>query len=256
MPWSRHEPVALMDVCERLRADPTVQVRTDTAKHVGALLSSATLTPPERRTALAILEELVQDLEQEVRQALAIHVANCAVLPPMLARRIAEDVETISLPFIRVSPALSDADLVAIIQSGNLAKQVAIATRKVVSGSVTEVLIETDNVTVVTALLRNDGANISEPSYHEIMDGFANDASIQDLMVERASLPMTVMERLIQVVSDVLRDRLIERHDLPAAMAMELLNQARERALMHGAVSVPRTFDVNHSPIGSTANAN
>jgi len=241
---SGHAPIALIDVCDRLRANPTVRSRTDTAKHVGALLSSATLTLPERQTALAILEELVQDVEQEVRQALAIHVASCAILPPMLARTIAEDIEAISLPFIRVSPALSDADLVAIVDAGNVAKQVAIATRHSVSGRVTEVLIGTRSASVVTALLRNEGAAISEPSYHEIMDNFGSDTTVQNMMVERASLPLTVTERLIQVVSDVLRDRLIGKHALPSEIATELLNQARERALMHGAASVPRAFDV------------
>ena len=244
MPMPRQAQTALIDVCERLRANPTVEVRTDTARRVGTLLSAESLTLPERQTALAILEELVHDVEQEVRGALAIHVASCAILPPILARTIADDLEAISLPFIRVSPALFDSDLVAIIDSGNAAKQIAIATRKTVSGPVTKALIGTHNAAVVTVLLRNDGADISEPSYHWIMDDFEADAGVQCLLVERPSLPLTVTERLIQVVSDVLRDRLIERHDLPPVIATELLNQARERALMHGGVSVPRAFDV------------
>src|ERR1700690_170311 len=110
MPMPRQAQTALIDVCDRLRANPTVQVRTDTAKRVGILLSAESLTPPERQTALAILEELVHDVEKEVRGALAIHVASCAILPPGLARTIAEDLDAISLPFIRVSPALSPSD--------------------------------------------------------------------------------------------------------------------------------------------------
>jgi uncharacterized protein (DUF2336 family) len=77
-----------------------------------------------------------------------------------------------------------------------------------------------------------------------IMDGFASDSTVQSLMVERAALPLTVTERLIQVVSDVLRDRLIEMHALPPEIATELLNQARERALFHSAASAPRAFNV------------
>lgn len=244
MPMPRQAQTALIDVCDRLRANPTVQVRTDTAKRVGILLSAESLTLPERQTALAILEELVHDVEKEVRGALAIHVASCAILPPGLARTIAEDLDAISLPFIRVSPALSDSDLMAIIGFGNSAKQVAIATRKTVSGPVTRALISTRNTAVVTVLLRNDGADISELSFHEIMNDFEGDAAVQSLLVERVSLPLTVIERLIQVISDVLRERLIERHDLPQVIATELLNQARERALMHGGVSIPRAFDV------------
>jgi uncharacterized protein (DUF2336 family) len=235
---------ALIDVRDRMRGNPTVPARADAAKHVGDLLSSETLTAPERQTALAILEELARDVEQEVRQSLAIHVASCAVLPPMLARAIAADLEAISVPFIQISPALSEADLVSIVRLGSAAKQVAVATRERVSGRVAKVLVATRSATVVTALLGNRGAEISEPSYHMIMDGFANDSAVQGLLVERAALPLTVTERLIQVVSEGLRNRLIEKHALPPEIATELLNQARERALFHSAASVPRAFNV------------
>jgi uncharacterized protein (DUF2336 family) len=77
-----------------------------------------------------------------------------------------------------------------------------------------------------------------------IMDGFASDAAVQGLLVERATLPLTVTERLIQVVSDTLRDRLIEKHALPPEIATELLNQARERAIFHSAAAAPRAFNV------------
>jgi uncharacterized protein (DUF2336 family) len=235
---------ALIDVRDRLRENATVRVRADAAKHVGDLFSSAGLTEAERQTALTILEGLVKDFEQEVRQSLAIHVANCAILPPSLARTIVADLEAISVPFIRVSPALTEADLVSIVRLGSSAKQVAVATRERVTGRVAKVLIATRSPAIVTTLLSNQGAEITEPSYHMIMDGFANDIAIQGLLVERAALPLTVTERLIQVVSDVLRDRLIEKHALPPEIAMELLNQARERALFHGAASAPRAFNV------------
>jgi uncharacterized protein (DUF2336 family) len=235
---------ALIDVRDRMRGHPTAQVRTDAAKHVGDLFSSETLTPTERETALAILEELARDVEQDVRKSLAVHVASCAILPPMLARTIAADLEAIAVPFIQISPALLEADLVAIVRLGSAGKQVAVATRERVSGRVAKVLVATRSPTVVTALLRNQGAEISEPSYHMIMDGFASDTEVQGLLVERAALPLTVTERLIQVVSDKLRDRLIEKHALPPEIATELLNQARERALFHSAAAAPRAFNV------------
>jgi len=243
MPTPRDASVQLLGIRDRLRANPTVGVRTDTAKQVGALLSSASLTSSERQSALAILETLVRDVEQEVRHALAAHVASCAILPPTLTRAIAEDVEAISVPFIRISPALSDSDLIAVIAAGSAAKQVAVAERERVSERVAEALVGTHSASVVTTMLRNDGAQVSERSYHEIMNDFPGDAAVQDLMIERAFLPLTVVERLTEVVADALRERLIEKHTLPPEFAARLLNQARERTLMHGAASIPRSFD-------------
>jgi uncharacterized protein (DUF2336 family) len=242
---SQDRSASPVEAPDRPPSPSLVRVKTDTAKHVGALLSSAALTEAERETALAIVEKLVRDVDQEVRQALAIHIACCAILPPALARRIAEDVEAIALPFIRVSPALSDADLIAIVGSGGDARWIAVAKRPSVSGGVSQALIGTASKIVVTALLQNDGAVISEPGYHEIMDGFAEDPAIQGLMVERATLPLTVTERLILVVADALRDRLVEKHALPPAIVAELLRQARERALVQGAAALPRAFDVD-----------
>lgn len=245
MHMSHHTPAALADVYNRLRAHPDVAVRTETARHVGALLSTPTLSASERRTALAILERLVQDVEQEVREALAVHVARCALLPPELARKIAEDVDAVALPFLRVSPALSDADLVAIIAAGNVSKQVAIAARPSVSPGVTEVLIGTGRPSVVTALLENDGAAITEAGYHTIMDEYEEDDRVQRLMVARPALPLAIAERLIAVVSETLRERLVENHALPSQVADELVHQARERALIHGIAALPRSFDVD-----------
>jgi uncharacterized protein (DUF2336 family) len=235
---------ALIDVRDRMRETPTIAVRAEAAQHVGMLFSATALTDAERQTALAILEELARDVESQVRQSLAVHVANCAILPPLLARTIAADIESISIPFIQISPALTEADLVSIVRLGSPAKQVAVATRPRVTGRVAKILIATRSAAVVSTLLRNEGAEISEPSYHMIMDGFANDGAVQGLLVERAALPLTVTERLIQVVSDVLRDRLIEKHALPPEIATELLNQARERALFHSAAAAPRAFNV------------
>jgi len=245
MHMSHHTPAALADVYDRLRAHPDVAVRTETARHVGALLSRPTLSAAERRTALAILDRLVQDVEQEVREALAHHVARCALLPPDLARKIAADVDAVALPFLRVSPALSDADLVAIIGAGSVSKQVAIAARQSVSPGVTEVLIGTGRPSVVTALLENDGAAITEAGYHAIMDEYAEDDRVQRLMVARPALPLPIAERLIAVVSETLRERLVENHTLPREIADELVHQARERALMHGIAALPRSFDVD-----------
>lgn len=244
MPMSQDRSTSPAEAPDRRSNQSLVRVKAETAKHVGELLSSVVLSDAERETALVIVEKLVRDVDQEVRRALAIHVAHCAILPPTLARLIAEDVEAISLPFIRVSPALSDADLIAIISSGGDAKWIAVAKRPSVNGRVTDALIGTGSEIVVTALLQNDGAVISEPGYHGIMDGFGENPAIQSLMAERPTLPLAVTERLIQVVSEELRARLVEKHALPPAIVAELLRQASERALLHGAVALPRAFDV------------
>ncbi len=226
-----------------MRESPSVDARTTAATIVGSLLTSTKLTPQEREAALAILEKLAKDVEQEVRQALAIHIRNCAVLPPSIAREISEDVDAVSLPFIECSPVLSDTDLVAIVELGSSQKQLAVARRESVSEKVSDALVATHSGEVVTALLANPAAVVSEPAYHDIVEHFGGDKTVQGLMVERPLLPMTVIERLIQRVSTALRNRLIEKHALPSDLADELVGQAGERAFMQDLASMPRAFD-------------
>lgn len=234
---------ALAEILGRMRTGASVEARSDLAKQVGSLFSSDELSGSERPIAQAILEKLVGDVEHEVRHALAIHVRSCAILPPALARKIAADIDEIAIPFIRVSPALSDSDLLAIVRSGSAGKQTAVAVRETVSGEVSEALVATGNRDAVAAVLGNEGASIPEPAYHRILQDFAGDEAVQGLMVERPSLPLGVIERLIQAVSDVLRERLIENHDLPADLADELVGQAGERTLMEDSSPVPHGFD-------------
>jgi len=52
-------------------------------------------------------------------------------------------------------------------------------------------------------------------------------------MVNRAKLPVTVAERLVTLVSSKLQDVLVQKHDLPAGMAADLIMQSRERATVN-----------------------
>ena len=240
---ARQPSAELVEIRDRLQQTSSTEVRAAAAGHVGSLLTSETLASGERAAALAILEKLVKDVELEVRSALAAHVKNCAVLPPSIARDISEDVDAVAVPFIECSPVLSDSDLVAVIELGNTRKQVAVARRDTVSERVSDALVATRSGEVVTALLANDRAAVSEPAYHDIVEHFGADKTVQGLMVERPMLPMTVIERLIQSVSTALRRRLVEKHALPGELADELVAQAGERAFMRDVASMPRGFD-------------
>jgi Uncharacterised protein conserved in bacteria (DUF2336) len=57
---SRHAPTALIDVCDRLLANPTVRVRKDAARHVGDLFFEAgvaVLSGISVRNAIALIAD-------------------------------------------------------------------------------------------------------------------------------------------------------------------------------------------------------
>jgi len=233
----------LIEFRDRIADDPSAQARTEAAERIANEYSNGALSWHEREIAAAILVKLAMDVEQGVRAALATHVLSCSFLPPSLSRAISDDVEAISIPFIRYSPALTDEDLLRVIEGGNSAKQVAIAGRDTVSEQVSEALVAADDGEVVTILLANERAAVSERSLHKIMDRFGSREQIQSLIVERPCLPLTVTERIIQSVSNALRERLIEKHALPRELAEELAAQAKEGALIKSVNALPGSIE-------------
>ena len=78
----------------------------------------------------------------------------------------------------------------------------------------------------VAVALANDIDQVALPmiEFSQVLNG------VQSAMVNRASLPVTVAERLVALVSENLRDELVKRHELPAAMTTDIILQSRERA--------------------------
>ena len=211
---------------------PSGERRPQLAARLGAAFTRGELTEPERLVAIEIFKCLARDSEVEVRRTLAEHIKNSPLLPRAIARELADDIETVAVPVLQSSLALTDEDLISIIQGGNTVKQRAIAEREALSEPVSDALVDTGKKDVVAAMLANDGADISEASYQSLLDTFADDGEIHELLVDRPTLPIDIQERLISLVADDLQARLVEKHDLPAALAERLIQHARERALV------------------------
>jgi uncharacterized protein (DUF2336 family) len=190
------------------------------------------LTERERAVAIEVFKCLARDLEIEVRRALAEHIKASPLLPHSIALQLARDVASVSVPLLQSSPVLTDADLVDIIGDGDPAKQRAIAGRATLSEIVSGALVDTGVKSVIEILLANDGALISDDSYKSLLDSFADDVTIQGLLVERPVLPFAVKERLICLVCSALRARLTDKHNIPDELAEQLSAHGRERTLV------------------------
>lgn len=223
---------------DRLLADPSADRRAETAALVGDEMTTGNLTAGELRLAIDVLEILARDVESRVRESVAEHVKSCAFLPATLARQLADDIESVAVPIIRHAGVLSDSDLLEIIGTGNEAKQLAVALRDVVAPSVADALIRQSPEKVVSAVLVNPGAGVTEQSLHVAIDRMGDKPEVQAALVTRPTLPLAVMERVMGVVSAELRTRLVARHELPPELAAELVERGRERALSR---SVPES---------------
>jgi uncharacterized protein (DUF2336 family) len=201
-----------MEGVERLWRDPSACHRIETAHSVGAAFANGQFSASEQAIAEAILESLSRDGELKVRQSVCEQVLHCTFIPPQIVRILAQDVDSVAVPIIRCSQALSEDDLIAVVRHGNTLKQVGVARRETVAPPVSHELVVTGKKTVVKTVLSNEGADIWEDSLHEIVDTFGDVGSVQSLLVERPVLPATVTQRLVPVVSAAYAERLLQRH--------------------------------------------
>jgi uncharacterized protein (DUF2336 family) len=216
----------------RLLAEPSPQARAEVAGKLAAEIDSPQLTEAELRLAQDILRVMAKDIEVTVRAALARGLRGASRLPHDVAVRLADDIEAVALPILLESPVLTDQDLIDAVRRGSAAKQAAVAGRTNVSENLADVLVTEAGETAVATLMGNAAARVSEATLVKAVDRFRASEIVKETLVRRAALPITVAERLVHLVSERLQDYLVSHHELPPALAADLVLRSRERSVI------------------------
>lgn len=214
----------------RLLANPSADTRAEIAGKIAE--QHPALSSSQRKLAEDIFRLMVKDAEVRVREALSRQLKENPLVPHDVAVSLARDVDAVALPMLQFSEVLTDEDLIEIVKAQSPDKQVAVAKRAHVSADVADALVESHNETVVATLVSNQGAELTEATLQRVVDEFGASDAVGKPLVERATLPVTVAERLMAKVSENLRQALAERTDLSPELAATMLIQARELAVL------------------------
>src|SRR3546814_4316802 len=95
------------------------------------------------------------------------------------------DIGQVALPIRELSEVLTDADLFGLTRTAKVDRQMAIARLREVSGAVADALVATENERVVTELVGNDRADLSETALVRVVERFGGVDNIQGAMVHR-----------------------------------------------------------------------
>lgn len=231
----------------RLADRGNAEARAAAARKLCGRVAAAGFSETERRAGENILRLLSQDAAVMVRRALATALQRSPHLPADVARKLAEDVDSIAVPILSGSPVLTDEDLKAVIRSGSALRQSAIASRDRLSGDLVREIVmhaEPDAVGVAAA---NSGADFDEGSYALAFGRFGDRPDVLERFVDREHIPAEVTEKLIAHISAEATQRLVARHALPPQLAVELAENAREGATVDlveqaGLAEDPRRF--------------
>jgi uncharacterized protein (DUF2336 family) len=217
----------------RLLSEPSAETRADVAAKLAANLETTSLTEAEVSLARDIVRILARDVEVTVRSALSNGLRHARDLPHDVALKLAEDIDEVALPMLADSLVLTDTDLAEIIRQGSAGKQEAIAGRDGVSEAVSDALIAHAGEPAVARLMANESAAIAEDSLDRAATRFAGSDAVKQAMVLRPSLPASVADRLVTMVSGEWQAQLVKRHALPAAAAADIVLASREQAILH-----------------------
>ncbi len=206
--------------------------RAQAAHKIGRVIDESTLPDEERAYAEEIIRLMAADAAVLVRRALSVSLKNSPKLPREIAMKLAKDIESVALPVIMNSPSLSDSDLVEIVCAFPPAKQMAVASRERLSTIVTGAIAEFAPQNVLQRALANDNADFDEHGLTTALERFEGVSEVTATMVRRAVLPVAITEKLISMVTGTLFDHLVNHHELPPQIAIELAMGSRERATL------------------------
>lgn len=224
--------------------NPSPEARAEAAAVIAREYAQGGFSDSEMELATTILETLAVEGEDPVREALSEHLKDCGTLPVSLVRQLARDsVEAVAVPILRCATALDDDDLIEIAGAGQVAQLIAIAKRDALTPEVAEALLESRNEKVVGALLANKGADIPEPLLNRIIDEFGTFTSFHALLVDRPFLPLTVIARILLLIPEDMKERLLERHELNAKFAQLLTRVGQENSISRDASKAPKAVE-------------
>ena len=204
------------------------------------------LTDEDRERAQDILRVMARDAADLVRRALAVTLKSSSLVPHDVAMRLAQDIDSIAMPMLEASPAFTDADLAEIVRIGGPVQQAAIAKRPRVSQTLTRAFADHGGEHAVEVVCANDNADFAEQTLQAIVQKFEQSERVLAAVAYRASLPLSVTEKLVSLVGDEVRDHLLNHHEISAELALEVVVGARERATVDLVDQAGRTADVKN----------
>ena len=206
------------------------EARAIAARKFCAMFSEELLSDEDRQMGEEILRILAHDAAEMVRRSLAVTLQRSPHLPEDVAKRLIDDVDTIAIPIISGSPVISDQDLIELIKAGAPSRQIAVASRDDVSEDVVDAIVDFAAPQAVSVAAANDGAHFNSDNFEKCFKRFEKSPTVLEGFIDRTELPLEFTEKLISAVSDAAISRMVSRHAIPAQLAVELAEGARERA--------------------------
>jgi uncharacterized protein (DUF2336 family) len=226
-------PESLLDELQATLAHGTVARRVETLRRVTDLFVNGAVDYSDDQVALFddVFQCLIVHIEVSARALLAKRLAPIETAPQQTIRTLAyDDIIEIAGPVLSQSERLDDDTLIETARHKSQAHLMAISTRRVLSGAVTDVLVQRGNDEVVHSTVSNPGAQFSERGFSRLVHRAEGDDHLATCLGMRPTLPRHLYLKLLAKASEAVRARLEAAHPKQAGEVPTAVREATRRA--------------------------
>lgn len=194
-----------------------------------------------------VFARLVSRIETSARTALATRLAVIPRAPPALSRLLAHD-NTIAVaePMLRLGVRLDSATLAGLARTKSQDHLLAISLRRYLDQTVTDVLVDRGDRTVLLNTARNLGAAFSDFGFAALISRAKGDDELTACVGSRRELPRHYLLKLLAQASDAVRRKLEQADPLGAdairaavgEAASAIQSMTRQASLCYAAAQV------------------
>src|SRR4029079_3750981 len=178
-----------------------------------------------------VFQCLILHIENSAKALLSNRLAPVDRAPELTIRaRAFDDVIEVAAPVLSQSQQLDDDILIETARSKSQAHLMAIATRKMLSGAVTDVLFLRGNDEVIHSTLNNPGAEFSERGFTRLVSRAEGDDDLATCIGLRPAMPRHLYLQLLAKASGTVRERLEAANPQQAGDVPTAVREATRRA--------------------------
>jgi uncharacterized protein (DUF2336 family) len=177
---------------------------------------------------------LLVEAERDIRQVLAERLADVDWAPKALVNVLALDEIDIARPVIARSPLLQDQDLIRLLIEATIEHQIEVARRPDLSARVVEAVIDRAEPAVLTALVGNSTAEITETGMQRLVESSRRIAALRSPLARHPKLTKLLGEQLYSWVGQALRAAIADRFRIDSEALDRAIGDAVRAAQMGG----------------------
>src|ERR1700694_1738282 len=240
---------SLLDELQTTLAHGTVARRVETLRRVTDLFINGAVDFSDAQIALFddVFQCLMHHIENSAKALLSNRLAPVDRAPPLTIRALAfDDLIEVAAPVLSRSERLDDDALIETARNKSQAHLMAIASRRVLSGAVTDVLVLRGNDEVIHSTVNNPGAEFTERGFTRLVNRAEGDDNLATCVGLRPTIPRHLYLKLLAKASDTVRQRLEAANPQQAGEVPTAVKEATRRARAASS-SITRNTEIAHA---------